>query len=324
MPAMRTGLAALNCPYLLNGMARLPRHAFDGLLRQMPQGEMRKMTGFSKHSVGDIEVIVLEDGHSRAPNSLFPLHDMEKARAAAAQAGDTYDGETAYVPINAFVIRAGDTVAIVDAGSPPDYLPTTGGFPNALAAAGVAPDEVTHLIMTHLHVDHVGGMVDAAGNAVFANAELVSGQGEWDHFQNDDFMGKLGKRALASFMSSRRAITPYADRRRDISGETEVVPGISMIPLPGHTPGHSGVHITDGDQQLLIWGDTIHSETFQMAEPDWGVLFDVDGDQARATRKRIFDRVASDGLTVTGPHVRGPGFCQVERMKQGYRLVRDT
>ena len=279
------------------------------------------MAEFHRHRIGGIEVIALEDGYSHAPNSLFPLFEMDRAKAAAAQAGIDYDGERSLVPIRSFVLRTGDAVALVDAGSPPDFASTTGNFADALAAAGVAPGDVTHLVMTHLHSDHVGGLIDGEGRRVFENAELVSGRGDWDHFTSDAYEATLKGRALAGFQVARRSIEPYADRRREIDGEGEALPGVSLIPLPGHTPGHSGVMVSDGDAQLLIWGDTIHCETFQMAEPDWGVLFDVDPDQARETRKRLFDRVATEGLTVTGPHVRGPGLRKVERMARGYRLV---
>lgn len=276
-----------------------------------------------RHRIGDIEVTVLEDGFQHAPNTLFPDHDMDRARAAAAQAGVAYDGAQSLIPIRGFLLRGRGFTAVVDAGSPPGHAPTTGAFPNALAEAGVAPEEVTHLVMTHLHIDHVGGIVDAEGRAVFANAELVSGAGEWDHFTSPEVEARLKgrRRALDSFLFSKRAVMPYAERRRDVAGEAEVLPGVGLVPLPGHTPGHSGVHVSSGGEELLIWGDTIHCETFQMAEPDWGVLFDIDPDMARASRRRIFDRVATDGITVTGPHVRGPGLRKVERMAQGYRLV---
>ncbi|MGR3456244.1 MBL fold metallo-hydrolase [Pseudooceanicola sp.] len=280
------------------------------------------MDGVERHRIGEIDVIVLEDGHQHAPNTLFPDHDVERAQAAATQAGIAYDGERSLVPIRGFVLRGRGFTAVVDAGSPPDETPTTGAFLASLAAAGVAPEEVTHLAMTHLHIDHVGGITDAAGQAVFTNAELLAGAGEWDHFTSPEVEARLGRgRALASFLFSQRAIRPYADRRRDVTGETEVLPGVSFVPLPGHTPGHSGIHLASGGEELLIWGDTIHCETFQMAEPDWGVLFDVDPVAARVSRRRIFDRVAQDGIMVTGPHVRGPGLRRVERMRQGYRLV---
>ena len=144
-----------------------------------------------RHRIGDIEVTVLEDGFQHAPNTLFPDHDMDRARAAAAQAGVAYDGAQSLIPIRGFLLRGRGFTAVVDAGSPPGHAPTTGAFPAALAEAGVAPEEVTHLVMTHLHIDHVGGIVGAEGRAVFANAELVSGAGEWDHFTSPEVEARL-------------------------------------------------------------------------------------------------------------------------------------
>ncbi|WP_375690300.1 MBL fold metallo-hydrolase [Pseudooceanicola sp. LIPI14-2-Ac024] len=279
------------------------------------------MSELESHRIGGIEVTVLEDGHMMAPNSLFPDFEMERARAAAEQAGIAYDGVESMVPIRGFLLRDGANVVIVDAGSPAGFGETTGRFHAALAAAGVTPDEVTHLVMTHLHSDHVGGMIDGAGAAVFRNAELIAGPGDWDYFTSAEVEASLQgrKRALAGWLTAKRSILPYAERRRE--GVGQVLPGISLVPLPGHTPGHSGVMVSSGGAHLLIWGDTIHCETFQMAEPDWGVLFDVDPDAARASRRRIFERAASEELLVTGPHVRGPGLRRVERMARGYRLV---
>lgn len=279
------------------------------------------MNDVARINIGQIEVIALKDGQMQAQPPLFPDYDPDKAVQAAAQAGIAYDGKQVDIPINAFVVRNGDAVVLVDAGSPPGFGEGTGAFPQALAHAGIVSQDVTHLAMTHLHIDHVGGLADAAGQGVFANAELFSGAGDWTYFHSDEVHARANARAQKSIEVSRRAVAPYADRRHDVSGETAIAPGITMVPLPGHTPGHCGILIEDGDAQLLIWGDTIHCETFQVAEPSWSVLFDVDQAQARATREGLFDRVATDGLMISGPHVRFPGFSRLERAKTGYRLM---
>jgi len=273
--------------------------------------------------VGRFEVLTLSDGGGRAPNALFPEFDADRAVAAARQAGIDYDGATVPVPIQGFAIRDGAEITIVDAGAPDGYSDTTGTFMDSLAAAGIQPGEVTRLAMTHLHVDHVGQMARPDGSATFPNAELFSGAGDWDHFHSADTYDRTrpGGRERASIDATRRACAPYAGRRHDLHGETEFAPGLTMVPLPGHTPGHSGIRISDGSETLLIWGDTIHAAAFQMAEPDWGVLFDVDGDAARETRRRLFDQLASDGTPVLGPHVPQPGPWRVERAPIGYRLI---
>lgn len=281
------------------------------------------MTDITTTRVGRFEILTIPDGYGRAPGTLFPAFDPDRAVAAAAQAGEDYDGKTVNVPIHGFVIRDGAEVTIVDAGAPDGYSPTTGAFMTNLAEAGVDPEKVSRLAMTHLHVDHVGQMVRPDGSKTFPNAELVYGAGDWDHFFNEAVYErtKPGGQARGSLDVSRRALAPYADRRREIAGEVEFAPGMTMIPLPGHTPGHSGIRIDDAGESVLIWGDTIHANAFQLAEPDWGVLFDVDPEAAIASRRRLFAELAESGMPVLGPHVPQPGPWRVEKAPIGYRLI---
>lgn len=281
------------------------------------------MTDIHTCTVGRFEIITLTDGHGRAPNALFPRFEADRGRVAAAQAGEAYDGEFVHIPIQGFAIRDGAEVTIVDAGAPDGYSDTTGAFMNSLSTAGIIPEQVTRLAMTHLHVDHVGQIARPDGSATFPNAELIYGAGEWDYFFSDEVYGrtKPGGPKRAMFDSSRRSCTPYADQRRELTGEAAIAPGLTLVPLPGHTPGHSGIRISDGNETLLIWGDTIHANAFQLAEPDWGVLFDVDPDAAAATRKRLFDELATDGTPILGPHVPQPGPWRVEKAPVGYRLM---
>ncbi|WP_457649270.1 MBL fold metallo-hydrolase, partial [Profundibacter sp.] len=120
---------------------------------------------------------------------------------------------------------------------------------------------------------------------------------------------------------ARGMVAPYAARRREFSGEGEIVSGITAIPLPGHTPGHTGYAIHSGNESLLIWGDIIHLPQMQFAHPEWGVVFDTDPRQARETRMRLFDRASADGLTVAGMHVDFPGIGYVERSAAGFRHI---
>ncbi len=281
------------------------------------------MTSPIVHRLGETEIITLIDGHGRAPNGLFPAFDPARAEAAAAQSGEAYDGRTVNVPIQGFAIRRGADITIVDAGAPDGYSDTTEAYLDSLAAAGIAPGDVTRLAMTHLHVDHVGQLARPDGSATFPNAELIHGAADWDHFTSDAVYArtKEGGRERASLDSSRRAIRPYAHQRRGVTEETEIAPGLTMVPLPGHTPGHCGIRVSDGTETLLIWGDTIHANAFQLALPEWGVLFDVDGEAAIATRKRLFDELATDHTPVLGPHVPTPGPWHVERAPLGFRLV---
>ncbi len=117
-----------------------------------------------------------------------------------------------------------------------------------------------------------------------------------------------------------RLSTPIRQTLKLVSAG-EVLPGISLVPLPGHTPGHSGFHITSGTAQLLIWADITHLADVQIRKPEVTIGFDVDPDQARATRMKVLDQVASDRLSVAGMHLNMPGFLTVERQGSGYAKV---
>lgn len=279
------------------------------------------MGNVERIKVGEIEVLALRDGGMRVPSDLFPDFDPDRAMRAALQAGIPYDGGDVDIPVNAYVVRRGATVVVVDTGCPPDFGEGTGGFLLALAEAGIDPGDVTHVVMTHLHIDHVGGLVDAQGQAIFPKAELITGAGDWDYFHSDAVYSQAIESRRKALIVTRRAVAPYVDRWQEVSGETALMSGLTSVPLPGHTPGHHGLLIDDGIEQLLIWGDIVHAETLQLAEPTWGIQFDVDMAQARETRLKLFDRVANDGVLVAGMHVRFPGFSRLERANSGYRLI---
>ena len=122
------------------------------------------------------------------------------------------------------------------------------------------------------------------------------------------------------FTQARLALDAYGDRVR-LAAPGEVLPDIEMIALPGHTPGHSGFHLTSGPDALLLWADIVHFPDIQIAKPNVTVGFDVDPDAARATRMKALDRVASDKLAVAGMHFNMPGFLTIERDGPGYRKV---
>lgn len=275
------------------------------------------------HTVGDIEIVTLFDGTLTLDAEVFPDFKPERARIAAKQAGVPHVPGKVELPVNTFVIRAGDALVLVDAGSPKGWMPGVGRFPESLHASGFDPLEFTHVVLTHMHIDHVGGLVDAAGQAVFANAELISGAGEWGYFFDPIRQNGLAPDRLRTLQTCLNAVRPYADQRREGQGETDICPGLTLVPLPGHTPGHSGVMISSLGEEVLIWGDVVHSEAYQLGEPDWGVQFDTDGDQARQTRKNLFDQVATDRLAIAGHHLHGPAFAHLERCGSGYRLIRD-
>ena len=274
------------------------------------------MSRISKMSVGSIEVTSLTDGAGQFTPDLFPNATEEELNALIAAAG----AETIETNFNAFLVRNGDRTLLVDAG-PRDLMgPTAGFLGDALAEAGVAADDVTDLFFTHLHPDHIAGALTPDGAAVFKNAAVTVADTEHDFWKNGDFTDEtLSQWAGLANM----AISAYGDRMSVLSGEAEIVPGVTMLMMPGHTPGHAGFRVDDGGEGFVHLGDMVHAEKIQLANPEISVAFDIDADTARATRKKGLDMVATDGLICSGGHMLRPTLGRLERAGDGYRFVTD-
>jgi glyoxylase-like metal-dependent hydrolase (beta-lactamase superfamily II) len=169
-----------------------------------------------------------------------------------------------------------------------------------------------------LHRDHSNGLIDEAGRAVFPNAEIVLHEEEARFYLDRTFTAADPERWRQGAEEARRNTAPYRDRMRRIR-EGEVLPGVTPVLLPGHTPGHTGWMLQSRGERLLIWGDIIHIAAIQIPRPDAALVFDVDADLARLTRRRTFDWVADERLTVAGAHLDFPGFGTIVRDGNGYR-----
>lgn len=274
------------------------------------------MSRTAMRKIGTADVTILTDGGVSFPADYFPGTEQGHIDELLNGAGDT----EIRTNFNAVLIRTGGRVVLVDTGPRDLFGPTCGFLPDALKEAGVAPEEVDTLFATHLHPDHVAGMITPDGKAVFPNAEFHVPAAERAFWSDES---KTTGEPLADWGQLARAVlAAYSDRLHVVGEGDEIAPGLSTFTLPGHTPGHSGWRLASGDAQLLHVGDIIHAPALQAADPDVAIAFDMDIDTARATRKRLLDELASDGALFTGGHFLHPAFHQVERKGQGYRLIR--
>jgi glyoxylase-like metal-dependent hydrolase (beta-lactamase superfamily II) len=277
--------------------------------------------GIHHKRVGDVVVTAINDGMFEGSFALlanFPAAEAEALHHAAFRA----------IPprfvINCYLIQTVGRLVLVDSGFGGAIGPAAGHLADDLLALGVAPADIDTVLCTHLHPDHVGGLVDSAGAAVFPNAELVVHQADHRYWGDDATLAGANSDQDRGFVQLARAtIAAYADRTRLLTaGET--LPGISILPEPGHTPGHSGWLIASGSESLLIWGDIVHMPGVQFPRPEAGMGFDVDGAAAIATRQRIMDMTATDRLLVAGMHLDFPGFGHVVRAGGGYAFIPDV
>jgi len=267
--------------------------------------------------LGDIRVTALDDGYGNPPIAVVVNIDEADA-AALAELSPVND--LLKTVFNAYLVETGGKRLLIDAGASVHMGPNGGKMLEGLAEAGVAPGDVDAIILTHCHPDHILGIVDADWNAVFPNAELVIPNLDeqfWLHGDPSKIENEY-QRMVTEW--AQKSATPYSGRTRTINGG-EVASGVTMVPLPGHTPGHSGYMVEGGGKKLFLWGDIVHLPTFQPARSDASLLFDVDQPLARETRKQTFERVIADGLEVGGGHLLAPGFARVERAGTVYRIV---
>jgi len=218
--------------------------------------------------------------------------------------------------IHYFLVETGDHTILIDTGTGR----ATGGDGVAprLATRGIGPDDVTHILLTHFHVDHIGGLFDQDKNLCFPRANLIAHHRERDYW--------LGATPQFSTESQREQYT-FAQRLKPFSHRItwtqpgDVLPGIELIHLPGHTPGHSGFRIRSQNQSLFMIGDIFHQPRTQAANPDVGVEFDVDPLQAVLTRKSILNTLASSQELIAGMHTDFPAFGVIQRTEETYRFT---
>jgi len=278
----------------------------------------QQIPGVYHRRIGDIIVTAISDGF--LDGSIEVLRNI--SQDAARQILTASFRPARRTAVNAFLIYSAGRLALVDTGSGNYLLPTAGKVMANIKAAGVDPAGIDTVLLTHMHPDHSAGLTDmTTGKRYFPNAELAMHESEPAHWFDDTKMAKGTEREKkAFFQAGREQVTPYKDRWRLFRGG-EVFPGVTAIPRPGHTPGHTNFMINSGKEQLLIWGDTVHVPEIQTARPEVCMDFDTDKDLAADSRRKVFDMVATDRLLVTGMHLHFPGFSHLVRDGSGYRLI---
>ena len=283
----------------------------------MHQQPAQQIAGVYHRRIGDIVVTAISDGYLDSTLDVMRNVDLEKARQILSDAFRP----ARRTSVNTFLIHSRGRMAIVDTGSGNYLQPTAGFVQRSLAAAGIDPKSIDTVLLTHMHPDHSAGLVDMSnGRLLFPNAELVMHENELAHWFDEGAMAKADERsAKLYFLAGREQVAPYKNRTR-LFREGEVFPGVTAVPSLGHTPGHTAYLIASGNEQLMIWGDTVHVPEVQTAFPEAGMAFDTDLAAAAAARKRMFDRVATDGILIAGMHLHFPAFSRLARRGNAYAL----
>ena len=274
--------------------------------------------GIHSIRVGDITVTALNDGQFEASTAI--LNGVAEEAAAQAEAA-AFRALPPRITISAFLLDIAGRKVLIDTGCGTAFGPNMGKSRDKLAVLGLSPADIATILVTHAHVDHVSGLVDAGGAPFFPNAEIVVNGIETEFWLDDARAAAAPDAAKGAFATAQGALRPYAARTRTVSHGQEGIAGVICHHLPGHTPGHSGWLIASGTESMLVWGDVVHLPGIQFALPEAGLAFDTDSDQARTTRRRAFDMAATDRLLVAGMHLDFPAFGHVVKSGAGYAFV---
>jgi len=274
--------------------------------------------GYYRLKVGDLEVTALFDGPG-----VFQQDWLKGTKAAMDGVAEALQEDPHMLEVSelGFLVNTGKQIILVDVGSGTWFGGGAyGHLVRSLRSAGYTPEEVDVVLVTHLHSDHVGGLTTQDGKRIFPNAEIYVAKAESDFWLSPELAAKAPKDAQPFFQSAQGIAAPYikAGKWHTFSASETIIDGMQLVPLSGHTPGHTGYEFSSQGQKILFWGDTIHAQRVQLQHPEVTVVFDIDPSAAAARRNQLLSKLAGEDVVIAGPHMLFPGLGRLHKEGSGY------
>ncbi len=276
--------------------------------------------GYYRMMLGDIEVTALSDG--TFPMEVNKLLTNLKPKELDAALKRAFLKEPVEASVNGFLVNTGSKLVLIDTGAGILFGPSVGKLLSNLKASGYQPEQVDEIYITHMHGDHVGGLV-LDGKAAFPNAIVRAAQQEADFWLSKANMDAAPKDRKDGYLGAMNSLNPYvaAGKFKPFDGDIELVPGIRAVATPGHTAGHTVYAVESKGETLLLWGDLMHVAAVQFPDPAVTIAFDTDSVKAAAARKKLFADAAAHGDWVAGAHLSFPGIGHLRTAGTGYSYV---
>ncbi len=269
--------------------------------------------------LGSKTITTLSDGNLVLPLKFVypqvPPADLEAILAAHNLPKDRLEPEC-----NITVLRDGQRLVVFDVGAGAHFMPTAGKLPDNLEAANIDPADVTDVVFTHAHPDHLWGLLDDFDELGFPNATYHMGRSEWEYWRADDTMSKTPDFRKSFVVGAQNRTDILKDRIQLFEFGAEVLPGVEAVDTRGHTPGHASFTIYDGTQSLMVVGDAITSQV-SFSRPQWRSGSDQDAMAGIKTRENLLDRLATDETQICAFHLPNGGIGRVERHNGHYRFT---
>ena len=280
----------------------------------------KEAPGFYRLMLGDFEITALSDGVFDLDTRTM-LADIAPERREALLK-NAFETDVLPTSVNAYLINTGESLVLVDTGAADRFGPTLGHLLDNLIASGYRPEQVDRVLVTHLHPDHIGGLV-ADGRRVFPNATVHVERKEMNFWLSAAALEAAPEDRKAFFRGAAMSIDPYAraGRLEPFSGTTELSSGITAVSSPGHTPGHTTYVIESKGRKLVLWGDLMEVAAIHFVEPATTIAFDVDGREAVARRPKAYADAAAGRHLVGASHLPFPGIGHLRAEPEGYAWV---
>jgi glyoxylase-like metal-dependent hydrolase (beta-lactamase superfamily II) len=274
--------------------------------------------GFYRGYLGTFEVVALSDG--TAARRLDEI--LSDRRVVRGELAADHESEPVPLSINAYLINTGSHLVLIDTGAGELFGAASSVLLSNLRAAGYQPEQIDTILLTHIHADHSGGL-SVGGVRRFPNATVYVDQRDVEYFVTRQDRPDEPDTLRRQVNQSRATIDPYlaAKKVAPITGNGEVIAGITSLSQPGHTPGHRAYLVQNSGHSLLVWGDVIHSSEVQFAHPSVTVVYDTTPSEAARTRMREFQFADDRGVVVASAHISFPGLGHVRKDGAGYRWV---
>jgi glyoxylase-like metal-dependent hydrolase (beta-lactamase superfamily II) len=281
----------------------------------------KEAPGIYRYKIGTFELTALYDGIWYRPITDTFIRNAPYAEVEHALADAFMPADKLATPFTTLIVNTGKKLVLLDTGTGGQIASSAGVLRDNLAAAGIDPKAVDLIVISHFHPDHINGIKDKDNGLVFPNAEITVPAAEWAFWMDDANMNAAEGPLKLTFRNQRRVFADIAKQVARFEPEAEIAPGILTLPAPGHTPGHTVFAVHSGDQSLMVLSDTAQHPAVFARHPDWQAAFDIDGDAAVATRKKLFDRAAADRMLVTGYHFPFPACGHLIKTASGYEHV---
>jgi glyoxylase-like metal-dependent hydrolase (beta-lactamase superfamily II) len=276
--------------------------------------------GFHRFKLGSFDVIALHDGAVAFPLPKGFVRNATDADVAKAFADTGLPSDKLTITFTTMVVNTGDKVVLFDTGFGNNGQPTTGNTAAALAAAGIAAKDVDAVVFSHFHGDHINGVRSKEGALVYPNAQIMVPEAEWAFWMDDAKMSAAPEGMKGNFALVRKQFGPEKDIQRFSWGK-EIIPGITTVQADGHTPGHTAFVIASGNEKMMYVADLTNHPALFVRRPDWQAMFDMDGEKATATRRKILDMAASENLRLSFYHAPFPATGYVVKDGSGYEFM---